>query len=90
MTKNDFIRKVAEKTGESFKTTEITLKTILDEIIEATAKGDKVSFVGFGSFETVERSARTARVPGTDKTVEIPAKKAPKFKAGKAFKEAVL
>jgi DNA-binding protein HU-beta len=53
------------------------------------AEGDKVQLIGFGTFETRERSAKTAKNPRTGETVEVPACKAPAFKAGKALKELV-
>ncbi len=52
-------------------------------------KKDSVSFLGFGTFTTASREARIARVPGTDKTVNVPATTVAKFKVGKALKEAV-
>ena len=62
-----------------------TIKAIQDAVFA----GDKVSIVGFGTFETTERAARMGRNPQTGEDMEIPASKAPKFKAGKAFKDAV-
>ena len=61
------------------------LKTIQDEVVA----GGKVQLVGFGTFEAVERAARTGRNPLTGEALEIAASKTPKFKAGKAFKDAV-
>ena len=61
------------------------LKTIQDEVVA----GGKVQLVGFGTFEAVERAARTGRNPLTGQALEIAASKTPKFKAGKAFKDAV-
>lgn len=63
---------------------------ILDTITGHLAEGNEVNLSGFGIFRTVVSSARTAKVPGTDKTVEVPAKTVAKFKASKALKDAVL
>ena len=63
---------------------------ILDTITAHLVAGDEVNVSGFGIFKTAVSSARTAKVPGTDKTVEVPAKTVAKFKASKALKDAVL
>ena len=60
-----------------------------NSVANALKKGEKVQLVGFGSFGTVKRAARTGRNPQTGATVQIPASVAPKFKAGKALKDAV-
>ena len=56
---------------------------------KALKAGDKVQLVGFGSFEVKERAARTGKNPATGEQIDIPASKAPAFKAGKAFKDAI-
>lgn len=90
MTKQDFIAAVAEKTGFTKKDTETTLHAVFETISETLAAGDKLQFVGFGTFEVRERAARTGRNPRKpDETIEIPAAKMPAFKAGKALKDAV-
>ncbi|HHD77414.1 MAG TPA: HU family DNA-binding protein [Campylobacteraceae bacterium] len=89
MKKADFIQAIAEKTGLSKKDTAATVEAALEVIEEALVNGKSVSFIGFGTFTTSERAARSARVPGTDKVVEVPATKAAKFKVGKKLKEAV-
>ena len=66
------------------------INTILDTITAHLADGNTVNLSGFGSFTTVDRDARTARVPGTTKTVEVPAKRVAKFKPAKALKDAVI
>ena len=58
-------------------------------ITEALQNGEKVSLVGFGTFEVKERAERTCLNPQTKETINVPASKAPSFKAGKALKEAV-
>ncbi|GFO67496.1 hypothetical protein GMLC_10750 [Geomonas limicola] len=58
-------------------------------VTEALKSGDRVSFAGFGTFEVTERAARQGRNPQTGETMQLKASKAPKFKAGKALKDAV-
>jgi len=65
------------------------LKAFTDTVIKAVARGDKVSMVGFGSFGAVKRKARTGRNPATGRPINIPAKKVPKFTAGKEFKDRI-
>jgi DNA-binding protein HU-beta len=87
--KSELIDTVSGATGES----KATVGRILDETIEsitaAVAKGDKVSFTGFGTFERRHRQARVGRNPQTGEEVKIAAANVPAFKAGKAFKDAV-
>jgi len=89
MKKADFIQAVAEKAGLSKKDTNIVLDAMLETITEALVERKSVSFIGFGTFSTAPRAARQARVPGTDKIVNVPATTAVKFKVGKKLKEAV-
>ena len=89
MKKAEFVQAVAEKAGLSKKDTEAVLDAAIDVITEALAAGKSVSFIGFGTFTTAERAARQAKVPGTDRVVEVPATRAVKFKVGKKLKEAV-
>ncbi len=89
MKKAEFVQAVAEKAGLSKKDTEAVLDAAIDVITEALAAGKSVSFIGFGTFTTTERAARQAKVPGTDRVVEVPATRAVKFKVGKKLKEAV-
>ena len=65
------------------------VNSVFDVIQDAVVKGEDVSLVGFGTFTSVKKAARTGRNPQTGKEVKIAAKVAPKFKAGKAFKDAV-
>jgi DNA-binding protein HU-beta len=89
MNKSELIDRIAEEAelskAEAQRALEATLNTITDEV----KKGNKVSLTGFGNFEQRERSARTARNPQTGEEMQVPASKAPAFKAGKAFKDAV-
>ncbi len=89
MNKVELVAAVAEKAELSKKDAEKAVSAVLDAIVEALAAGDKVSVVGFGSFEVRERGERTGRNPRTKETIVIPASKQPVFKAGKAFKDAV-
>lgn len=89
MNKTELIAAVAEKAGLSKKDADAAVNTVLDTIIERVAAGDKVQLVGFGTFESRERCAKTGKNPRTGESIEIPASKNPAFKAGKAFKDTV-
>lgn len=89
MNKAEFIDAVAEKAGLSKKDAKGAVDAVLDTITETLVKKDSVSFIGFGTFSTADRAARTAKVPGTDRTVDVPATTVAKFKVGKALKEAI-
>ena len=89
MNKTELIAEVANKAGLSRKDAEKALGAVVETITEAVVKGDKVQLVGFGSFETKQREARTGRNPKPKETIEIPATRVPVFKAGKALKDAV-
>ncbi|MBO5928980.1 MAG: HU family DNA-binding protein [Clostridia bacterium] len=89
MNKVELVASVAEKAGLSKKDAEKAVAAVLDTIVAAVAKKDKVQLVGFGTFDIRERAARTGRNPRTKETIKIAASKQPVFKAGKAFKDAV-
>lgn len=89
MNKTEFISAIAEKAELSKKDAEKALKAFTDVVEEELKKGEKIQLVGFGTFEVSERAAREGRNPQTGKTMKIAACKAPKFKAGKALKDAV-
>ena len=89
MNKNEFIDAISTKTGLTKKDTKAAVDAVLETITETLAKKDSVSFIGFGTFSVKARNARTAKVPGTDKTVDVAATTVAKFKVGKALKEAV-
>ncbi len=89
MNKAEFIDAVALKSGLSKKDAKSAVDAVLETITETLAKKDFVSFIGFGGFSTSARAARTAKVPGTDRTVEVAATTAVKFKVGKDLKLAV-
>jgi len=80
---------MAEKAGLSKVDTEKALKAFIDSVTDALQQDDKISLVGFGTFSVSERAARTGKNPQTGATLQIPAAKVPKFKAGKALKDAV-
>ncbi|MFN3927008.1 MAG: HU family DNA-binding protein [Pseudanabaenaceae cyanobacterium] len=87
----DAINKRAAEKGmnHSKRVIEEILTTTLEVIEDTVASGDKVTLVGFGSFEPRERKAREGRNPKTGEKMEIPATKVPAFSAGKTFKEKV-
>ena len=89
MNKTELVAAVAEQADISKKDAEKVLKAFVDVVTEEMKKGKKVQLVGFGTFEVSERAAREGRNPQTGKTMKIEACKAPKFKAGKALKDAV-
>lgn len=89
MNKTDLVNSVAEATGLSKKNSEAAVKAAFESIQNALVAGDKVQLIGFGTFETRDRAARTGRNPQTGKEIKIKASKAPAFKPGKALKDAV-
>ena len=89
MNKTELIAAIAEQAEISKKDSETALKAFIDVVTDQLKKGDKVQLVGFGTFEVSERAAREGRNPQTGKTMKIAACKAPKFKAGKALKDAI-
>lgn len=89
MNKGELVDKVAEKATVTKKQADAVLTAALEVIVEAVANGDKVTLVGFGSFESRDRKAREGRNPKTGDKMEIPATTVPAFSAGKLFKEKV-
>ena len=89
MNKTELIAAMAEKSELTKKDAEKALSAFLETVEDALKKGDKVQLVGFGTFEAKQRAARTGINPQTKKPVKINASKAPSFKAGKAFKDAL-
>ena len=89
MNKTELVAAVAEAAGLSKKDAENALKAFVNVVTDELKKGEKVQLVGFGTFEVSERAAREGRNPQTGETMNIAACKAPKFKAGKALKDAV-
>lgn len=89
MNKAELITAVAEKAGLSKKDTEKVINATFDAITAELVAGEKVSLVGFGSFDVKLRGERIGRNPRTKEEVTIPASRVPQFKAGKALKDAV-
>ena len=86
MNKVELIDAVAAKAGLTKKDAKGAVDAVLETITESLVKKESVSFIGFGTFTTAERAARTAKVPGTDKTVNVAATTVAKFKVGKLLK----
>ncbi len=89
MNKTELVAAMAEQAELSKKDSEKALKAFIDVVTTQLKKGDKIQLVGFGTFEVVKRAAREGRNPLTGEKMKIKASKAPKFKAGKALKDAV-
>jgi len=89
MNKTELVAAIAESAELSKKDAEKALKALTEVVTEELKKGGKVQLVGFGTFETSKRAAREGRNPQTGKSMKIAASTAPKFKAGKALKDAV-
>ena len=89
MNKTELVTAMADQAGLTKKDAEAALKAFVDVITEGLKNGEKISLVGFGTFEVSERAAREGINPATGKKIQIAASKAPKFKAGKALKDAV-
>ena len=89
MNKTELIAAIADQAELSKKDSEKALKAFIDVVTDELKKDPKVQLVGFGTFEVSQRAAREGRNPQTGKTMKIDACKAPKFKAGKALKDAV-
>jgi DNA-binding protein HU-beta len=88
MNKRDLIDAISDRLGDKKTATE-AVNAVLDTIQKTVAEGDKVAITGFGVFEKSERAARTARNPATGATINVPASKVPKFRAGADFKALV-
>lgn len=89
MVKQDIIEQVAEKANLTKADSARTLEALVDAITACLAKGEKVTWTGFGTFEVRHRGARMGRNPHTGAPMPIPATKTPAFKAGKGLKDAV-
>ena len=89
MNKTELIAAMAEQSGLSKKDAEKALKAFTDVVAEQLKKEDKIQLVGFGTFEVSKRAAREGRNPQSGEVMNIPASKAPKFKAGQALKDMV-
>ena len=89
MNKQDLLAKIAKETGLSKTAASAAIESAMDGITKALKKGDSITFVGFGTFKTSQRKARTARNPQTGAPIKIKARRVVRFTAGKALKHAV-
>lgn len=89
MTKVELIDKMASDANISKASAQKAMDSFMDGIKKALKKGNKVTLIGFGTFSVGKRAARKGRNPRTGETIKIKASKSPKFKAGKAFKDAL-
>ena len=89
MNKTELIAALVEDTNLAKKDVEKVLNSFIDVVTRELKSGEKIQLIGFGTFEVAERAARTGMNPQTKEPIEIPASKAPRFKPGKALKDAV-
>jgi DNA-binding protein HU-beta len=89
MNKAELIDAIANETGLSKKNVDAAIKSFVNVVSDSLQKKDKVQLIGFGTFETAERAARTGHNPATGKAIKIAASTSVKFKAGAALKEKV-
>ena len=89
MNKEELVQEIAKKAKVTQKEAAEVLNGLVETVQKTVAKGEKVTLVGFGTFEARKRAARTGRNPQTGKEIKIAAKTVPAFSAGKKFKEAV-
>ncbi len=89
MNKGELVDAVAERANVTKKQADAVLSAALDSIVEAVSTGDKVTLVGFGSFERRDRKEREGRNPKTNEKMSIPATRVPAFSPGKLFREKV-
>jgi len=89
MNKAELINAIATESGLTKTDSKKALDAVVKSISNALAEGDKVSLIGFGTFSVSERAARTGINPATRKSIDIPAKKVAKFKAGSELASAI-
>jgi DNA-binding protein HU-beta len=89
MKRDELLAKIAADAGITKKAAGEALNSFMEGIMKSLAKGDKVSFVGFGTFDVSKRKARNGINPQTRKKIKIPARKVPVFRAGKKLKDIV-
>lgn len=89
MTKAELIEKIAAKAKISKRAANVALDTFVEQVTSALKRGDRVALVGFGTFSVAKRKARTARNPRTGETINVPARRAPKFKPGRELKQTI-
>ena len=89
MNRDNLIQAIVKKTGFSKSQASEVMSVVLDEITKSLSKGEEVVLTGFGTFKVVQRAAREGRNPKTGEKIKIPAGNFPRFKPGKALKDAV-
>ena len=89
MNKSELVDAIAQKAQVTKKEADAVLTAAVEVVMETVSDGDKVTLVGFGTFEPRDRQAREGHNPATGKPIQIPATKVPAFSAGKLFKEKV-
>ncbi len=89
MTKAELVKKVAADNGLTLKMAAAAVDSVLGAVVDTVAAGEKVSLIGFGTFEKKHRGVRVGRNPATGEAMEFAASDTPVFKAGKAFKDKV-
>ena len=89
MNKQDLIAKIAQETGITKSNATAAVESFFDGITKSLKKGQPITFVGFGTFKTAQRKARTARNPQTGAPIKIPKRRVVRFSAGKALKDLV-
>ena len=89
MNKQDLIAKIAKDTEMSKASAAAAVESLIDGITRSLKQGDAITFVGFGTFKTSQRKARTARNPQTGAPIKIPKRRVVRFTAGKSLKQAV-
>ncbi len=89
MNKSELIEAIAKEANLSKKDAETAVNAYTDVVTKTLKKGDKITLVGFGSYEVRKRAARKGKNPQTGEVIKIKAAKVPAFKAGKALKDAV-
>ena len=89
MNKADLVEKIADQTGLTKRTSREAVDAIISALTDSLSREEKVTLVGFGTFQVMERKARKGRNPQTRETINIPPKNVPKFRPGKGLREAV-
>lgn len=89
MSKSDLINKVAETTNTNKNVAKTVVNEVIETIVNTLTEGDNVQLAGLGTFEVITRAARKGHNLQTGEIIDVPEKKVPKFKAAKAFKDAV-
>ena len=89
MNKGELVEQVSNWTGLTKKASREAVEAIASVITDTLARGEKITLVGFGTFKVMQRKARTGRNPQTGQSIQIPAKKVPRFRPGKDLKDRV-